>query len=394
MPPGTSAWSPRSAISEPGGRSGSPGACGNCRTPRCDGDIDGRRAHRRGRHLRRASLAELLAAAGHEVIVADRRRHPLLGSTPASTALIEYEIDTPLTTLSRQIGRDEGDSRLAPRRGSPSTPSRRERANWASPAISRSATISCSPATPSARGRWRARARRDGAPASRRSFSIGARCASASASRGAAALLSFRDLAADPRRIAAGYLARRHRARRARSTRRCHDRRRRREEDRVIATTGDGHRIRCRHLVFATGYELPDAVRSRATNRLDLRAGDTPATRSAVAAAPVLLGGVRPLSLWARHRDGRVICGGEDVECPDEEHARPAAARQDQGHSAEARAAVSAPSTRGPTTSGRARSARPRRAFRPSAASRACAIAGRCSALAATASPTRASPPT
>src|SRR5205085_1958201 len=31
----------------------------------------------------------------------------------------------------------------------------------------------------------------------------------------------------------------------------------------VIATAEDGKRIRCRHLIFATGYELPDCVPRR-----------------------------------------------------------------------------------------------------------------------------------
>lgn len=50
-----------------------------------------------------ALIAEGLSA-DHRVILVDRRG-PVKGSTPASTALVEYEIDTPLTHLAREIGK-------------------------------------------------------------------------------------------------------------------------------------------------------------------------------------------------------------------------------------------------------------------------------------------------
>ncbi len=64
-----------------------------------------------------AMVAESLTAAGFRVILLDRRG-PLLGSTPASTALVQYEIDVPLSRLSRTLGRERSEqawrrSRLA-----------------------------------------------------------------------------------------------------------------------------------------------------------------------------------------------------------------------------------------------------------------------------------------
>ena len=50
-----------------------------------------------------ALIAEGLSS-DHRVILVDRRG-PVKGSTPASTALVEYEIDTPLTHLARKIGK-------------------------------------------------------------------------------------------------------------------------------------------------------------------------------------------------------------------------------------------------------------------------------------------------
>ena len=53
-----------------------------------------------------AMIADALAEAGLSVIAVDRRG-PAKGSTAASTALVQYEIDTPLTKLTRKIGRDD-----------------------------------------------------------------------------------------------------------------------------------------------------------------------------------------------------------------------------------------------------------------------------------------------
>jgi glycine/D-amino acid oxidase-like deaminating enzyme len=44
-----------------------------------------------------------LSAAGHDVVVIDRRA-PSTGSTLASTAMIQFELDTPLTVLQKKIG--------------------------------------------------------------------------------------------------------------------------------------------------------------------------------------------------------------------------------------------------------------------------------------------------
>ena len=52
-----------------------------------------------------AMVADALSDAGLDVLIVDRRP-PVSGSTPASTALLQYEIDTPLTHLTRDIGLD------------------------------------------------------------------------------------------------------------------------------------------------------------------------------------------------------------------------------------------------------------------------------------------------
>jgi FAD dependent oxidoreductase len=53
-----------------------------------------------------AVIADVLADAGLKVTVVDRRG-AAKGSTAANTALVQYEIDTPLITLTRKIGKEK-----------------------------------------------------------------------------------------------------------------------------------------------------------------------------------------------------------------------------------------------------------------------------------------------
>ena len=59
-----------------------------------------------------AMIAEALTAAGHAVMLIDRRG-PILGSTAATTALVQFEIDTPLSRLAPHDRPGPGRARLA-----------------------------------------------------------------------------------------------------------------------------------------------------------------------------------------------------------------------------------------------------------------------------------------
>ena len=50
-----------------------------------------------------AMTADLLTEAGHDVVMIDRRG-PSLGWTPATTALVQFEVDVPLVRLRRTMG--------------------------------------------------------------------------------------------------------------------------------------------------------------------------------------------------------------------------------------------------------------------------------------------------
>jgi RAB protein geranylgeranyltransferase component A len=69
-----------------------------------------------GTGISRAMVAEALTAAGRKVTMIDRRG-PMLGSTAATTALVQYEIDTPLSQLVRRIGTVPRGSRWRRRTG-------------------------------------------------------------------------------------------------------------------------------------------------------------------------------------------------------------------------------------------------------------------------------------
>ena len=56
-----------------------------------------------------ALMAEALSAAGQKVLVLDRR-DPVRGSTPASTAMIQHEIDIPLTEHITRMGRKKAEA--------------------------------------------------------------------------------------------------------------------------------------------------------------------------------------------------------------------------------------------------------------------------------------------
>ena len=84
---------------------------------------------------------------------------------------------------------------------------------------------------------------------------------------------------------------------------------------RVIATTRDGRRIRCRRLVLATGYELPKIIPAKGHKIGSTWALATPPQRRRLWPEECLIWEASDPYLYMRTTDdGRVICGGEDEE--------------------------------------------------------------------------------
>lgn len=264
-----------------------------------------------------ALIADSLSDAGLEVVVVDRRG-ALRGSTPASTSLIQYELDKPLVKMSQAAGRERAERMW--RRSRLAVDALRERSRELgirAGQVNRDTLYLSGDVLDRAALRREADARRRAGfnttflePREvRERFGI----------RGRSALLSYDNFAADPRRLASGFLqasvargARVHapvEVTDVRATRRG-----------VEAGTKEGPVVRCQALVYATGYEMPKSVNA-GTHRIY--------STWAIATRP------QPHSLWPTRcfvweaadpylymrvsPDHRVICGGEDEEFSDEE---------------------------------------------------------------------------
>lgn len=262
-----------------------------------------------------ALIAESLTDAGLDVILVDRRG-PVEGSTSASTALLQYELDTPMSLMAPRIGQQRMD-RLW-RRSRMAVEALRERADWLGIKADLTTRMSLyldGNVLDAAGLEKEAEARRRAgfqvqlldAPETRARFGISGRHA----------ILGFGNHCADPRRLAAGFLN----AAIGRGARLFRD------ADiaditpsasgvTAIATVGkSGRRVQlsARHAVFATGYEMPKGVP---------RMGNSLVSSWCIATRP------QPGRLWPTQAmiweasdpylylrttpRGEVICGGED----------------------------------------------------------------------------------
>ncbi len=264
-----------------------------------------------------AMIAEMLTDQGLRVSLIDRRG-PMKGSTPATTALVQNEIDTPLTDLTKKIGK--GNAQVAWRRSRLAVASLKARIQELG--------IKCDFAErPSlllagdvldARGL-------EGEVDLRREAGIYADYLTRAELKErfgiarAAAILNPDNIAIDPRRLTAGFMnaalsrgASIHAPVEAVSF----------ESSASGVTVGTKHgpEIRATHVVLATGYELASIAPHK---------GHSIVSTWAMATRP------QPRNIWPREAfiweasdpylymralpDGRVICGGEDEEFEDEE---------------------------------------------------------------------------
>jgi glycine/D-amino acid oxidase-like deaminating enzyme len=265
-----------------------------------------------------AMTADLLSEAGHDVVVIDRRG-PSKGSTPATTALVQYEIDVPLRDLRRMVGRDKATrawrrARLAvlnlkgriDELGIGCRMSPRETLYLAGNQLTGSAL------------REEAEARA-AAGLSARYLTAGQLAERFGIDR-AGAILSRDNLALDPVKLTIGLLDR-SLERGARiyapeeATEFTH------APDGVTVTTKSGHTISASQVVLATGYELVDMVKQDRHQIISTWAIATGRqTGSAlVPGNPLIWEASDPYLYLRTTHDGRIICGGEDAPFEDEE---------------------------------------------------------------------------
>lgn len=258
-----------------------------------------------------AMIAEALSASGRRVLVVDRRR-PLTGSTTASTALIQYELDTPLSHLVGRLGWARAERIW--RRSKLALDALRERVQ----ALALDAEVTETPSlylsgdvlAGSALGQEAAMRRRAGFEVEwldsrqvKKRFGI----------RGHTALLTHGAVTADPRRLAHGFLrgaiaagarlawpvdivgvdpARRH----------------------VQAISASGAIVNAGVVVFATGYELAHGVPRRGHAITSTWAMATrPQRHWSWPTGPAVIWEASSPYLYLRPGpDNRLICGGED----------------------------------------------------------------------------------
>lgn len=265
-----------------------------------------------------AMAAEALTRAGHSVICIDRRG-PLKGSTSATTALVQFELDQPLTRLATI--KSKADAEQAWRR------SRLAVINLSGriAELAIDCSLTCLPSLYLAGNlldptelQAEAEARRQAGVAA--SYLTRQALTEKFGIHRAGAIFSHGNLALDPRKLTAGLLLK-SLARKARfyapveATAIEHGR------GQVTVGTSLGPIITAQHLVLATGYELTDLI---------------PATRHRIVSTWAIATGRQPKAIWTdaaliweasdpylyirATADGRVICGGEDEDFTDEAH--------------------------------------------------------------------------
>ncbi len=264
-----------------------------------------------------AMIAEALTAQGLSVIGVDRRGI-MLGSTPATTALVQFEIDQPLSELGRQIG--QADAAQAWRRSRLAVTNLKGRI--------RELGIRCDMTTaPSlylagdaldptglreeaeARAGIGIRATYLTPTVLKETFGI--------ARKGA--ILSQDNLALDPRKLTAGLLNTAL-ERKARFYAPVEVIALAPESDGVGVETRSGSAISARHVVLATGYELLDIVPSHRHSIISTYAIATKPQKGKLwPGGPLIWEASDPYLYMRATADGRVICGGEDEDFADEE---------------------------------------------------------------------------
>lgn len=262
-----------------------------------------------------ALIAEQLSEAGFDVLIVDRRG-PTDGSTAASTAMLQYEIDTPLHQMAERIGRDKAERIW--RRSRQSVDALRERTERLGldvDAATRGSIYLDGNVLDAAGLAREAEARR------RAGFEIEllkpAQVADRYGIKGRHAIIGYGNYSADPRRLAAGYLnvALSRGARLYAPVDICDVAP---AEAGVTLRSRDGPAIRAKHLVVATGYEMMKGI-PRKGNRIisSWSIATRPQPRAIWPTAAMIWEAADPYLYIRTTPRGEIICGGEDEEIAD-----------------------------------------------------------------------------
>jgi len=252
----------------------------------------------------------------HTVAVLDRRP-PLTGSTVASTALLQWEIDLPLTALAEKIGPAKAKRAYLRSRGAVDALKRIVANERIVCGLKDKATLYLAgdeyghralEAQAAARAAIGLESGYVGPAALRERFSIDR----------TGAIVSHGSASADPARLAAGLL-RRAQANGATVWSRVEVLEAASDPDGVTLLTDAGHAVRARSVVFCCGYEFPKGVPTPGARVISTWAlASKPRQRCPAWLRDTLVWEASDPYLYFRMGgDGRLIVGGEDEADPD-----------------------------------------------------------------------------
>ena len=263
-----------------------------------------------------AMIAEALTADGHGVVAIDRRG-PMLGSTAATTALVQFDIDQPLVALTEQIGADAaGDAWRRSRLAVFNLRARIAELGLRCDLRERPALYLAGNLLTGGALRAEAEARR--AAGLHATYLTAGELRKAYGIEREGAIVSHGNLALDPRKLAAGlFAAARRRGARffapVEATGFSHS------ATGVEVSTSTGQVISASHVVLATGYELTSIVSAGGHKVISTWAMATRPQAAQLWPQEALIWEASDPYLYVRTTDdGRVICGGEDEDFTDE----------------------------------------------------------------------------
>ena len=261
-----------------------------------------------------AMVADALSASGWKVALVDRRG-PAKGSTTASTALVQYEIDTPLVKLKLKIG--EADAIRAFRRSRLAVDALHARLGDLGVDLQQRDTLYLAGNILDADGLNRECEARHAAGLACRMVGRGE--LRELGVRASAGLMGYGDFTVDPRAATCAFLnAAIEKGAKVYSPVNVEDVDAKKTT--VHALTATGHRIRAKHVVYATGYEFPKKVPQRSHQIISTWAIATvPQKRRLWPGEAMIWQSADPYLYVRTTADGRVICGGEDEESLDED---------------------------------------------------------------------------
>jgi glycine/D-amino acid oxidase-like deaminating enzyme len=265
-----------------------------------------------------AMIAQSLAALGKRPLILDRRRAALLGSTAASTSLLQFELDIPLSKLSADIGRRKAERVWIASRDAVNELRTRSHRLGLRAHLKTRPSLYLAGNMLDAKGLKRE-------VAQRQKIGLASEYLDRSALRHhfgidrSAALLNHGNAEANPVALAAGYLrqaikdgARFHAPHDIVDIES--------NRHRTTLATDEGLRVEARHVVFCTGYELAKIVPPSENEIISTWAIATRAQPKAIWPQKALIWEASEPYLYLRATiDGRIICGGEDEDFSDTE---------------------------------------------------------------------------